>query len=77
MTTQVAAKEDQPVFEYLGYEGAFRPCDGHEATEIRALVTVLLPSGGMLELCGSCCRKLGFDHTAHAVAEDKQKGSSH
>ena len=64
-----------PVFKPIGYSEPFSPCDGHLGVEIRALVTVTLPSGGTLALCGHCARRrLGYEHIAFAKPENRTKG---
>jgi hypothetical protein len=66
-----------PVFTPLDPEAALRTCDGHASGGVQAVVSVLLPTGGILELCGHHARVLGYEHTAFAKPENRQKGSDH
>jgi hypothetical protein len=66
-----------PSFERLNAESALQPCDGHASAGVNAIVSMLLPNGGIVVLCGSCARKAGYEHTATAPREDRAKGSDH
>lgn len=67
-----------PKFERLNPEAALQACDGHSSQGVNAIVFVLLASGGELVLCGNCARQhFGWEHTAAAPKENKQKGSDH
>jgi hypothetical protein len=78
VTATEARPESTPLFERIDPNKALRPCDRHAHGGINALVTVLLPSGGLLELCGHCARKyFGYEHTANAEPEYRSQGSDH
>lgn len=66
----------QPVFTPLDPEAALQPCDGHASKAVNAVVSVLLPSGGIIELCGNCSRKMGYEHT-NIRPESRSKGDDH
>lgn len=67
----------QPVFTPLDPEAALQPCDGHANGAVNAVVSVLLPKGGIIELCGNCARKaFGYEHT-NIRPESRSKGDSH
>lgn len=51
-------------------------CDRH--VYVAAVVKITLATGRELVMCGNCARKnFGYEHTVHAVRENKQKGSDH
>lgn len=66
-----------PVFTRLDPEAALSACDGHANGGVTAIVSVLLPGGGLLELCGNCARKMGYEHTATAPRENRSQGTDH
>lgn len=66
-----------PVFERLGAEAALQPCDGHAHGGITAIVSMCLPAGGVIVLCGNCARKAGWDHVLTTPQDNRQKGSAH
>lgn len=75
--TKEAPVTGQPVFTPLDPEAALQPCDGHANKGVSAVVSVLLPSGGIVVLCGHHARVLGYEHTAFAKQENRQQGSDH
>lgn len=73
-----ALSAGEPSFERLNPEAALQACDGHASKGVNAVVFVLLPNGGELLLCGNCARRhFGYEHTAHAPEDNRQKGSAH
>ena len=55
----------KPVFTPLDLEAGWEACDSHPTAQ--AVVSVLLPSGGILQFCGNCARKnFGYEHTSAA-----------
>ena len=70
------AELTQPKFTRLEGVSALDLCDRH--SHVFAVVQIVLPSGGELLMCGHCARKnFGYEHTQHAPADNRQKGSAH
>ncbi len=80
LTEAAPWRNEAPVeirFEPISYDQPYESCDGHAAAEVRALVTVLLPSGGLIKLCGHHARVVGWEHTHTNTEENRTKGSHH
>lgn len=66
-----------PTFKRLAGVSALQTCD-RDGEGVYAVVQIVLPSGLDLLLCGNCARKhFRYEHTAHALKEDRSKGSVH
>jgi hypothetical protein len=72
---EVPKTTPKPVFTPLPLSDPWEACD--HCPDVRALVSVLLPTGGILVMCGNCARKnFGYEHTAYAKPENRQQGSA-
>lgn len=66
-----------PVFTPLDPEKGWQEgCDRHAT--VQAVVSILLPSGGLLAMCGNCARKnFGYEHVKFAKQENRSQGDDH
>lgn len=66
----------KPKFTRLDGVSALKRCDRHY--DVNAVVEISRAHWDTsLLFCGNCARKnFGYEHTAHAVQENRQKGSS-